>query len=537
MADTAQQIAGTPFSHLSLKGLLGIPAVRQVSLLVGVAIAVAAGVWVVLWSQDPSFAQLYSDVDAADAAEITEALRSAGIEYKVDTDLGVVMVPQARLQDARLELASQGLPAGGAGGMAMLQEQSGFGVSQFMESARYQAALEAELGRTIAHLGAVRDARVHLAMPKQSSFIRDRNEVSASVLLELYRGADLEPGQASAIVHLVASSIPNLSASNVTLIDQRGRLLSSPGDQAVDAQVGTRLKYVRELEDTYKRRIEDLLTPLVGPGRVRAQVAANIDFTVTEETRESFDPAQTVVRSEQISEQRRQGAGAAAEGVPGALSNQPPEAGSAPAADASPETAATEPVNTSRSSTRNFEVDRTISRVQPQPGRIERLSVAVLVDESTDDGEEAALTDADIDRFTALAKEAVGFDEKRGDTVVVMTAAFRPVPDGPPAEAPSLLDNPVVRDVAKLVLGAVVVLALGFGLVRPMFKGLLASHEAGAQAAAGAFLPGAGGARLSGGQYVPPPPFEDKVTAARNITGHDPARVAQVVRKWLTANE
>lgn len=528
----------TPVSSMNLNGVLGIPAVRQVLLLIGVAASVAIGFAIVLWSQSPVFTQLYSDLDTADAAQVAEALRGAGIEYQLDTGSGVVMVAASRLHDARLELASQGLPQGGGSGMDMLQEQSSFGVSQFMESARYQHALEAELAETISHIDAVRSARVHLAIPRQSAFIRDKNSGSASVLLELYRGRELEPDRASAIVHLVAASVSNVSASSVTLIDQNGRLLSAAGSPMVDAQVNSQFKHAQRLEESYKRRIEDLLTPLLGPGRVRAEVVAKLDFTVSEETRESFDPTRSVVRSEQISEQQRAGGGSVAQGVPGALSNQPPETG----ADGALENVVTTMSNSTRSSTRNFEIDRTISRVRPQQGRIEKLSVAVLVDDSpldgADDGQ-SSLTDADIAQYTALVKEAVGFDEVRGDSVVVMKAAFRAIPEGPAAEDAKFWENPLLQNALKQVLGVALVLALAFGLIRPMLRGLLSSHAAGSEyVAGGRVLLGAGAASSAGGQLaIAAPSFDDKVTAAKNITGHDPARVAQIVSKWVTADE
>ncbi|NOX67789.1 MAG: flagellar M-ring protein FliF [Gammaproteobacteria bacterium] len=528
-----------PVSNLNLSGVLAIPAVRQLLLLVGVAASVAVGFAVVLWSQSPVFTQLYSDLDTADAAQVAEALRGAGIEYKLDTGSGIVLVAESRLHDARLELATQGLPQGGSAGMDMLQDMSSFGVSQFMEGARYQHALEAELAETISHIGAIRSARVHLATPKQSAFIRDKNSGSASVLLELYRGRELEPDQASAIVHLIAASVSNVSASDVTLIDQNGRMLSAAGSQMADAQVSSQFKHAERLEESYKRRIEDLLTPLLGPGRVKAEVAAKLDFTVTEETRESFDPTRSVVRSEQINEQERQGGGAASQGVPGALSNQPPEAG----ADSQAGTTETKTVsNSTRSSTRNFEIDRTISRVQPQQGRIEKLSVAVLVDDSPLDGTvdgPPALTDADIEQYTALVKEAVGFDELRGDSVVVMKAAFMALPEGPAAEEPKIWEKPMLQNAFKQVLGVALVLALAFGLVRPMLRGLLSGNAVGGgYVEGGRALLGAGAAAAAGGQLaISAPSFDDKVNAAKNITGHDPARVAQIVSKWVTADE
>ncbi len=324
---TALESTAPAPSQMNLAGVLRIPAVRQVISLFGVAGAVAAGLAVFLWSQTPQFTLLYADMSAAEAAEVAEALQAADIDYKLSGS--GVMVAESELHDARLQLASQGLPQSAAAGMEMMQEQSSFGVSQFMESARYQHALEAELARTIASLGAVREARVHLALPKQTAFIRDNKGASASVLLQLFGGRVLEADQASAIVHLVASSVPNLIASDVTLIDQHGRLLSSGNEQEAGAQAATQFKYSRRLEETYKQRIEDLLTPLVGAGRVRAEVVADIDFTYTEETRESFDPARAVVRSEQISEDLTTGSGSLARGIPGALSNQPPEVAAA----------------------------------------------------------------------------------------------------------------------------------------------------------------------------------------------------------------
>lgn len=531
-------------SQISLGGVLRIPAVRQVILLVGVAASVAAGFAVVQWSRAPGYTQLYRDLDTADAAQVAEALRAAGIDYKLDTGSGVVLVAESRLHDARLELASQGLPQSTAAGMDLMQEQSSFGVSQFMEGARYQHALEAELARTISHIGAVREARVHLALPKQSAFIRDQKSASASVLLQLASGRELEADQASAIVNLVASSVPNLSPGDVTLIDQHGRLLSSPGSEAADAQAASQFRHTRRLEETYRRRIEELLTPLVGPGRVRAQVVASLDFTVTEETRESFDPANTAVRSEHISEEERRSSELVAEGIPGALSNQPPEATGSDATVAANGDAAAPALNTSRVSTRNFEVDRTISHVRAQPGTIERLSVAVLVDDAPAadaEGTEAAgptLSAEDVERYTTLVKEAVGFDSARGDTVVVMNAAFRDLPDFGEPVAPKIWEKPLVREAIKQLLGAIVVLALAFGLVRPLLRNLVAAAPAGGADYQAAGRPALAGAGAQGGQRaLAGPGYDDKVKAARNIVGHDPARVAQLVRKWTAGNE
>lgn len=520
-----------------------IPAVRQVTTLVGLAAAVAVGFAIFLWSQTPGYTQLYGDMEAAETAQVIDALKSAEIDYKLG-DNGSIMVPQSQLHNARLQIAGQGLSQGGGGGMDLMQDQSSFGVSQFMETARYQHALEAELARTITSLGAVREARVHLALPKQSAFRRDQKSASASVLLKLGRGS-LEPDQAAAIVNLVASSVPNLQPGSITLIDQFGRLLSAAGEQWGSGQPMSQFKHAERLEEIYTRRIEDLLTPLVGPGRVRAQVSASLDFTVTEETRETYDPANTAIRSEQVSEDQRVSGDIASEGVPGALSNQPPET-VASAAIAEAET--TDAVNSSRSSVRNFEIDRTVSHVRPQTGTIRRLSVAVLVDDSplpasdaaegeTATTEQAGFSEDQIASFTTLVKEAVGFDEERGDTVVVVNAAFRDGGVTTDVEEPAFWENPMLRDTLKQVLGVVLVLALAFGLVRPMLRNLFVENNEINRAALlaggvnGELLPNSAAAAGSGAS------FDERVTAARNISGHDPARVAQIVKKWAAVND
>ena len=542
-----------PTSQMNLQGFLQIPAVRQVSILLGVAAAVAAGVAIVLWSQAPSFTRLYSDLQPADAADVVDALRALDIEYRLDTDTGTVLIPESRLHAARLELASQGLPQGGGIGMESLKEQPTLGQSQFRETALYQHALEAELARTISFIGSVRDARVHLALPKQSAFIRDRKPASASVMLSMFRGRTLETDQAASIVNLVASSVPDLTIANVTVIDQHGRLLSSGDENTMERATNRQFEIAERLENNYKRRIEELLTPLVGAGRVRAEVVADLDFTEVEETRELFDPANAAVVSESVTANESTNGEGAVGGIPGAVGNQPVEAGGAPAGDANQGTGSR---STSNSATRNFEVDRTVSHTRPQVGTIRRLSVAVLIDDSPvvvadpaadadadagDDAEAAAppaptLTPEDIERFTALIREAVGFDEARGDTVAVVNAAFLATEAMPEPEEPGLLDNPVLIDGLKQVLGALLALAVAFGLVRPMLKSLVAGEARGpgvALAGSAQVLSPSGG----GGAIVPTPSFDEKVAAAKNISAHDPAKVAQVVQKWVASDE
>src|SRR5271167_4306611 len=386
------------------RGLLDtIPGLKQVGLLAGVAAAIAVAIWLVIWSQGQNYTVLYGQLSERESGQVMDALTAAGIEFKLNPS-GAVSVPESKVQEARIRLASQGLPQSDAMGIEMIQKESALGTSSMMETARYQSVLETELARTITKVQGVQSARVHLALPKPSVFLRDARKATASVMLQLYPGRRLDPGQVAAVVHLVASSVPELSASDVTLVDQAGSLLNSPDESAESAASTRQLEYTRKLEEGYQRRIIELLEPMVGAGRVRATVTADMDFTVTEETHENYDPQKTAVRSEQSSNEQRRGGGDA-EGIPGALSNQPPGTSGAPsipgaatpgnpapqaagaqaaaaAAGAGQTTAvSTGPSSSAQRSTRNFEVDRTLSYVKQPVGVLKRLSVGVVLDD------------------------------------------------------------------------------------------------------------------------------------------------------------
>ncbi len=537
-----------PLAGFELGNVLQIPAVRQLTLLIGVAASVAAGAAVFFWAQTPDMRPLYSDLTADDAAAIVTALNGAGIDNRLDGTGTRVLVPPGDMHAARLELAGQGLPESTSIGAELLAEQPSFGVSQFMESARYQQALEGELARTIRNLHGVTEARVHLALPRQTAFLRDRNAPSASVMVALARGRSLEPEQTRSIVHLVASSIPNLAATDVTVIDQQGRLLTDrDGDSSLSLSAA-QFDYTETLQSTYRQRIVELLTPLVGVGNVRAEVVADLDFTVTEETRERYDPDVNVVRSESIREQQRGGNTGEAAGVPGALSNQPPETGGI--ANAEEDAAAEQVVNSSRSATRNFELDKTVSVVRQPVGTIERLSVAVLVAEPTDtaaadaDGADAqdgaGIGSEDIELYTTLVREAVGFDAARGDSVSVVAAPFRAEPSLDEAESIPVWQRPDVLAIVRNVAGILVVLAIAFGIGRPLLRGLVTTNTAllpAARARSGELLPAGSAAAQQALPQSASYSYEQKVAAAKNITGHDPARVAQVLKKWVSDDE
>ena len=531
--------------------MLASPALKQVGLLAGVAAAVAAAVWLVLWSQGQNYSVLYGQLSERESGQVMDALTAAGIEYKLSPS-GAVSVPEAKVQEARIRLASQGLPQSDAMGIEMIQKDSPLGSSSMMESARYQSVLETELARTIMKVQGVQSARVHLALPKASVFLQDAHKATASVMLNLYPGRRLEPGQVAAIVHLVASSVPELSATDVTLVDQAGSLLNSPDENSESAASTRQLEYTHKLEESYQRRIVELLEPLVGAGRVRATVTADLDFTVTEETRENYDPQKTAVRSEQTSSETRKG-GDGAEGIPGALSNQPPGTSGAPvipgatptpgsppaaAGQAGAATAAsTGPSSNSQKSTRNFEVDRTLAYVKQPVGTLKRLSVGVVLDDWQKAGEDGKVTtqpmsDADIKRFTQLVRESIGLKDDRGDQLNVMNQTFRG--NGPlgPVESPPIWEAPWVPSVAKQAVGAGLVLLVAFLILRPLMKSLTKSPRAARDAD--------GEDRVSlSGQGKPiklQPSFEQQIAAARTLVGQDPKRAAQVVKDWVATD-
>lgn len=562
MADATTAAASLPASlPTHLRGLKELPIVRQLLLLVGLAAAVAGGLAIYNWSQRPGHVELYPDLAGQDASAAAESLRAAGIEYELDPLTGRLTVSGARIHEARLLLASQGLPKSGASGFEMMQQDPGMGVSSFLEGARYNHALETELSRSIARLSPVKNARVHLAIPKPSAFARPGDGASASVLVELHPGRALEANQVQAIVHMIASSVPNLAPARVTVVDQFGRLVSGKDNDelAVSAE---QFDHARRVEADYVRRVEALLLPIAGPGKVSTQVSAELDFSVTEEARETYAPDKTVVRSEQTSSQTTTGPGGNAQGVPGATSNQPPQTqpalpvnqliGQPAAGDAA---VAPVPVNSSTSSTRNFEVDRTLSHTRQPVGRLKKLSIAVLVDNlPRPDGKGGTVLQPlgaeDLKKIETLVRDAVGFDETRGDRVTVQNVGFLPTAlDELPDDVP-VWQQPQAQALIRHGFGLLAILVLIFAALRPALKVLLAPPPpAAAVPVVGGVLvhdDEAGTVRVRGRAaqskvveeeditiFDGAGPYEKKLDAARAAVGQDPKRVAQVVKSWL----
>ena len=545
---------------------------KPLLLLVGVAAAVAAGLTIALWWRGPSYSLLYANLGAEDQAQIAQALDAAQIPYRLQPGSNAIEVAADRLTDARLKLAGQGLPES-SGGFAALDKDPGFGVSQFVENARYQHALETELARTIASLKPVEAARVHLAVPRQSAFVREHRGASASVFVQLKAGRRLAQEQVQAIINLVASSIPELDPAQVTVVDQQGRLLSTPDGHDEFSLREQQFDMAHRLEDDYRQRVESLLAPLVGAGRVRAQVVAQMDMSVTEEAREQYRPDSQIVRSEQTSEQTTRDGGGS-QGVPGALSNQPPPAGvatappvtsgaassqanaasgarptpgaagatanaAAGAAGAAGALSIPSADSTSKESTRNYEIDRTLAYTRQPAGKLKRLTVAVLIDDahSVDkDGKPhtVALSQEQLDHVTALVKDAVGFDEARGDVVNVVNSSFTEEPATPEGggdlEKPALWEKPLFFEGLKIVLGAIMLIVLTLTVLRPLMRSLLASLRTprlAAEAADAPTLPGPAAGPAAALAH------EQQLAQARTLVSQDPKRVAQVVREWV----
>jgi flagellar M-ring protein FliF len=535
-----------------LSAFTALPIQRQFGLLLGLAMVVAVAAILALWGLRPTYQPLLPGMSERDVVQAINVLGRLGIDHRLDPATGMLTVPAVRMHEARLHLATEGLPRAEGVGFELLDQRTGIGSSRVVEAARYQRALEGELARSVMTLDSVDSARVHLALPRESVFVRDRVKPGASVLVNLHPARTLDDRQIAGIVHLVASSVPELTPERVTVVDQRGRLLSSPDEGADGVAPSRQLEYTRELEDALRRRVEDILSPLVGDDGMRVQVTADVDFTRVESTREMYDPQASVLRSEQISEEEQ--SGAAAGGIPGALSNQPPDGATIAPAQVFPggadddeigavQASAATPVNRSRRSTRNFEVDRTISHVREAAANLSRLSVAVVVDyRSTVDeaGQMQRLPrdGAEMQYLTALVQEAVGFDEARGDRVNVVNASFREIQQPEPLPAPPMWQEPWARDLIKQAGAGIGILLLVLLVLRPAMKSLTRLPLSPSPAAALAPPKGAS----SGAQGLPaaaaaPPTLESSLESARALTREDPRLVAQVVKQWVHADE
>ena len=535
-----------------------LPVLRQLGLMVGLAASIALGVGIIFWAQEPVYKPLYGNLSEMDASQVINQLEQSNTPFKYDAASGVISVAAEDIHEVRIRMASSGLPNSSDRGFSVLYQDQGIGTSAFMESARFNQALAEELQRSIASLDIISGARVHLAIPPKSAFIRNRSEANASVVVNLAQGRNLSEEQVAGIVYLVASSVPDLDPDNVTLIDQRGRLLSGQGGSSEMQMSNEQLRYGQQIEANLSERVNNLLFPLFGSDNVRVEVTANINHTAEERTVEQYGQLPPVLRSEQVSEEITPQADAA--GVPGALAiNQQVQDAAAddavdPAApDGQPD------ARTSRRSTRNYEIDRTISHVKETGGRIDRLSVAVVLNHIEEvvpgaEGEEPTVTvipvpPEQIANIEQIVREAVGFDAARGDTVSVTTAKFQPVLPPEPIETSFLDTLSDYTGAFKMLLGFLGLLALIFGVLRPLLRSLIDASAKAVEASAQPRYVTPEGVPFEGGpaqpgmigqdgqpMALPPQTYEQQLGRARTVVQEDPERAAGVLKEWVAAD-
>lgn len=533
---------------------------RQLGVMIALAVSIALGGAVVMWSQTPNYGLLYNSLGDREMSAVVSGLDQMNVDYKFEG--GAVLVPASKVAELRLKLAGLGLPRAGGMGFELLEKDRGFGGSHSVEKVRIQRALEGEIARSITTIQRVRSARVLLAIPKQSVFLRHRKKPSASVVVDLFSGRGLTKQEVNAIVHLVSSAVPQLEASQVTVVDQKGALLNSKASDDTMSMTSNQFEYKQNVEEHLINRIESILLPIVGQGSLQASASVEVDFTVTEQTQEQYNPDLPALRSEQVTEETN--SAGAAQGIPGALSNQPPVAGTAPETLEGGETAEAAPkgaVNSNKRAIKNYELDKTISHTRLATGRLKRLTVAVVVDDKrtiAEDGtiKSEAYSDEDIVKFTGLVKEAIGFNELRGDSVVVSNIAFKQPEIPAPLPELAIWEQPWFWDVAKQAVGGIFALLLIFVVLKPTIKSLLAkplvTTEMAPAGAEGTFVgadgmpvqAGATGLAADGTQtglgqdeelmlLEAPKSYEQRLEMAQKIAGEDPKRVAQVMKTWI----
>ncbi len=528
-----------------------MPVKTKLMFAVGLAGLAALAVAMTMWSSQGDYKVLYANLSDKDGGAIIAQLSQMNVPYRHADGGAAILVPAAKVHDARLKLAAAGLPKGSVVGYELM-DGARFGQTQFQERLTFQRGLEGELTRSITSMAAVQSARVHLALPNQNGFFREQQKPSASVLLSLYPGRTLDRAQIAGIVHLVSSSVPEMNPKAVSVLDQTGALLT--GDQAnpqagLDAQ---QLQYVAQVESGYQKRIFELLEPLVGRDNLRATVTADIDFSQSEATSEEFSPNQgkdatVAIRSQQVSESSGS-TGGAPSGVPGATSNQPPVPATAPL------TGAAQPLqgaqssgnsNSRRDAVTNYEVDKTVRVTRNATGMVKRLNAAVVVNHrSVTDAKgkttTTPLTSDEIQKLTALVQESIGFKQDRGDSVKVINAPFKVEKiekvDLPLWKQPEVID--MLRAAAVPAGLALLGLIVFFGMIRPAMKAALAPPPApapGQQLTAvvddETALPGAEGGNLPA---LPAPQSSQHLDAARALAKENPAAVANIVRGWVS---
>lgn len=519
---------------------------KKLGLMLAAAASIALLVGIAIWSKSPDYRVLYTSINEQDGGAIINALQQMNVPYQFSEGNGTILVPGTQVHEVRLRLASQGLPKGGISGFELLENQK-FGSSQFLEQVNYQRALEGELARSIQSLSAVQSARIHLAIAKPTVFVRERQQPSVSVLLNLYPGRVLTSEQVSAIVHLVSSSIPSLPVKNVTVVDQNGNLLSTPKKEGNETGLDdSQLKYIHELEQNINKRIETILIPITGPSNVRAQVTADVDFSRTERAEEIYKPNNIATEAASIRSQQKSDSMSAnrpESGVPGALSNRPPAAAEAPVDVAAGDEAKNQvPVDTRSDSTTNYELDKTIQHTRQSVGRINRLSAAVVINyrgkmDETGNLIHEPLAAEEIEKINSLVKQAMGFDENRGDSLTVTNSQFN-VPEEEIAEIPFWKQPDMIllaKEIGKQLIIAALVLFFLLKILKPFLKSLLPPPPPPAKPQATAALEESKNLALNHQQEMIN--HEQNITKAKQLALNEPIIVANVIKEWVSDNE
>lgn len=519
---------------------------KKLGLMLAAAASIALLVGIAIWSKSPDYRVLYTSINEQDGGAIINALQQMNVPYQFSEGNGTILVPGTQVHEVRLRLASQGLPKGGISGFELLENQK-FGSSQFLEQVNYQRALEGELARSIQSLSAVQSARIHLAIAKPTVFVRERQQPSVSVLLNLYPGRVLTTEQVSAIIHLVSSSIPSLPVKNVTVVDQNGNLLSAPKKEGNETGLDdSQLKYLHELEQNINKRIETILIPITGPNNVRAQVTADVDFSRTERAEEIYKPNNIATEAASIRSQQKSDSMSAnrpESGVPGALSNRPPAAAEAPVDVAAGDEAKNQvPVDTRSDSTTNYELDKTIQHTRQSVGRINRLSAAVVINyrgkmDETGNLIHEPLAAEEIEKITSLVKQAMGFDENRGDSLTVTNSQFN-ILEEEIAEIPFWKQPDMIllaKEIGKQLIIAALVLFFLLKILKPFLKNLLPPPPPPAKPQATTALGESKNLALNHQQEMIN--HEQNITKAKQLALNEPIIVANVIKEWVSDNE
>ncbi|MDD5434187.1 MAG: flagellar basal-body MS-ring/collar protein FliF [Nitrospira sp.] len=535
--------------------LAGISTGKKIIAVAGIAAAIAVITVIVMWANRPVFQVLFSNLSPEDAGAITEKLKELKVPYEVG-DSGSVMVPEDKVHEIRMTLASQGLPSGGGVGFEIFDKTT-IGMTDFIQKINYRRALQGELSRTIGQLSEVEQARVHLAVPEKTLFSDKKEHTSASVVLKLRGGKVLTQSQVQGIVHLVSSSVEGLSPQNITIVDTNGNVLSRPSDDSYNSQLSNyQNEYQRGLEKSLEDRVQSMLERAVGPGKAVVRISGTLDFKQVETTEEKYDPDKVAVRSEQRSQDNSSGSSSSgtASGVPGVLSNLPSAKGENPKAAGGGGKGGNTSQSNRTQETINYEINKTVNHIVEPVGNLKRLSAAVLIDGNYEavkgtDGKESRKyiprTEEELKKYTEIVKKAVGYSEERGDQVEVLSIPFESnvsINETEPEQGNfgKFLGAPAILPVIKYLVAGITVLMIFLFVVKPMLKTVMSP---GGHAGNISGVIGAGGTfpRVSELETAPASSYQRAHVDDANfreeaikIAKDNPTQTAKLIKSWIS---